>query len=190
MSAEAAFPSCYFYVEMMATTRARKSSGGKSGRPPKFRGASRPITVTLPEDTLARLASIDADRARAIVKATHAALAGSDGERNPVELVEVAPDLSIVIVAASRVLRTISWLRLIEIAPLRYMLAIPQGTAVDSLELTVIELLEGAQGLDDREVLLLTQLRDLMRSSRRRGDLSKAEILLVDTAAKPPRGHG
>ena len=56
----------------------RKPPSGKSGRPPKFRCARRPITVTLPEDTLARLASIDADRARAIAKATDAALATGD----------------------------------------------------------------------------------------------------------------
>jgi hypothetical protein len=51
----------------------------------------------------------------------------------------------------------------------------------------VIELLEGAQGLDDREILLLRQLRDLLRRSRRRGDFSKAEILLVDTRTTPSR---
>ena len=175
---------------MTVTPRAPKSSRGKSGRPPKFHGARRPVTVTLPEDTLARLAAIDADRARAIVKATDAALAGGDGERKPVELVEVAPDLSIVIVEPSRVLRTISWLRLIEVAPLRYMLTLPHGTSADSLELTLVELLEGAEGMEDRETLLLTQLRDLMRISRRRGDLSKAEILFVDTRAKPLRKGG
>jgi hypothetical protein len=174
---------------MTVTNRARKSRG-KSGRPPKFQGARRPITVTLPENTLARLASIDADRARAIVKATDVALAGADSERDPVELVEVAPDLSIVIVEPSRVLRTIGWLRLIEVAPLRYMLALPQGTAVDSLELTLVELLEGAEEMDDRETLLLKQLRNLMRKSRRRGDLSKAEILFIDTGAKLPRKGG
>jgi hypothetical protein len=172
---------------MSVTPRARKSSRGKSGRPPKFHGARRPVTVTLPEDTLARLASIDADRARAIVKATNAALAGGDGKRNIVELVEVAPDVSIVIVEPSRVLRGISWLRLIEVAPLRYMIALPQGTAVDSLELTLVELLEGSHDMDAREISMLKQLRDLMRKSRRRGDLSKAEIMIVDTRAKPLR---
>jgi hypothetical protein len=172
---------------MTVTNRASRSHRGKCGRPPKFDGARRPVTVTLPEDTLARLASIDADRARAIVKATNAALAGGERERDPVELVEVAPDLSIVIVGPSRVLRAISWLRLIEVAPLRYMLALTHGTAVDSLELTLVELLEEAEAMEDREALLLKQLRDLMRKSRRRGDLSKAEILFVDTRAKLPR---
>jgi hypothetical protein len=141
--------------------------------------------VTLPEDTLARLASIDADRARAIVKATDVALAADDSAHNPVELVAVAPDLSIVIVGPSRVLRTIDWLRMIEVAPMRFLLSIPPGTAIDSLELTLIELLESTAGLDDHEVLLLSQLRDLLRRSRRRGDFSRAEILFIDTRAKP-----
>jgi hypothetical protein len=45
----------------------------KIGRRPKFRGPRRPVTVTLPERTLATLAAIDADRARAIVKVTETA---------------------------------------------------------------------------------------------------------------------
>jgi hypothetical protein len=76
---------------------------------------------------------------------------------------------------------------LIEVAPMRFLLSIPPGKPIDSLELIVIELLEGAQGLDDREILLLRQLRDLLRRSRRRGDFSKAEILLVDTRTTPSR---
>jgi hypothetical protein len=170
---------------MSANDRARKPPGGKSGRPPKFRGARRPVTVTLPEETLARLASIDADRARAIVKAADAAIALSEGEHKPVELVEVAPGLSIVIVGASRVLRTIGWLRMIEIAPLRFLLSIPSGTSIDSLELTLIELLESVDEVDDRELWLLKELRDLMRKLRRGGDFRKAEILFVDTRTKP-----
>src|SRR4029079_11482540 len=37
------------------------------GRPRKFAQPSRPVTVTLPEDTLTRLGTIDADLGRAIV---------------------------------------------------------------------------------------------------------------------------
>ncbi|MGH6635657.1 MAG: hypothetical protein ACRED0_05815, partial [Gammaproteobacteria bacterium] len=71
---------------------------GKSGRPPKFRGPRRPITVTLPENTLARLASIDPDRARAIVKATDTIMPFDAESHKQVELVEVAPGLGIIIV--------------------------------------------------------------------------------------------
>jgi hypothetical protein len=160
-----------------------KAGKNKMGRPPKFRGPRRPVTVTLPENTLAQLASIDPDRARAIVKITDAAIPPDVKRQKLVELVEVAPGLAIVIVGASHLLQRIKWLRLVEVAPMRYLLSIPLGTSIDSLELAVIELLEEAKTYDDRERSLLQQLRDLMRKIRRRGDFSKAEILFVDTRA-------
>jgi hypothetical protein len=159
----------------------------KSGRPPKFRGPRRPVTVTLPESTLARLASIDPDRARAIVKATDAAMPLDSKSEMQVDLVEVSPGLAMIIVGPSQLLQRIEWLRLVEVAPMRFLLSIPPGTSIDSLELAVIELLEDTKPNDDRERSLLIQLRDLIRTLRRRGELSKAEMLFVDTRAMGDR---
>src|SRR5215471_1223002 len=97
----------------------------KGGRPAKFSEPSRPVTVTLPERVLGSLARIDADRARAIVKATESVMRKSiEG----VELVEVAPGLGVIVVGPSDFLRKIDWLQLVEIAPARYLLSIPPGT--------------------------------------------------------------
>ena len=150
----------------------------KRGRPPKFGGPCCPVTVTLPESTLSRLASIDPDRARAIVKVTDAAIPLDAKQQNLVELVEVTPGLAVIIVGPSQLLQKIAWLRRVEVAPMRFLLSIPLGTSIDSLELAVIELLEDTKPYDDREVSLLGQLRDLIRTLRRRGELSKAEMLL------------
>jgi hypothetical protein len=56
----------------------------KKGRPPKFRESRRPVTVTLPETTLARLAAINTDRAQAIVKAVGAAVPPEAKHQKPV----------------------------------------------------------------------------------------------------------
>ncbi len=160
----------------------------KSGRPPKFRGPRRPVTVTLPESTLARLASIDTDRARAIVKATDAAIPLDANQQKQVELVEVSPGLAIIIVGPSQFLRKIEWLRLVEVSPTRFLLSIPLNTSIDSLELAVIKLLEDV--MPDWEHSLLTQLRDLIRRLRRGDELSKAEMLFVDTRAVSDRTKG
>src|SRR4051794_32599264 len=120
----------------------------KRGRPPKFQQRGRPITVTLPESTLARLAAIDPDRSRAIVKATDAAMTSQAGGVDLPELVEVAPGIRVILVGPSRCLRSIEWLRLFEVAPFRYLLIIPSGTSVDSLELAVIDLLENLEDDD------------------------------------------
>ena len=153
------------------------------GRPPKFKEARRPITVTLPESTLARLAAIDLDRARAIVKASHAAMPGDAKGRKPVELIEVMPGLGIIMVGPSRYLQTIKWLRLIELAPLRFLVTIPTGTAVDSLELELVDLLQNVKPDEKWEMSLLEDLRDLMRNLRLEGKLRKAELLFVDMNA-------
>jgi hypothetical protein len=153
----------------------------KPGRPPKFPGPRHPVTVTLPEDTLARLASVDPDRARAIVKVTDAAMALDADRQKQVDLVEVSPGLAIIIIGPSQVLKKIKWLRLVEVAPMRYLLSIPLGTSIDTLELAILELLEEAK--IDGEHSLLLQLRNLIRGLRRRGGLSKGELLFVDTRA-------
>jgi hypothetical protein len=153
----------------------------RKGRPPKFEESRRPVTVTLPESTLARLAAINPDRAQAIVKAvgTKAPLDGK--HQKQVELVEVAPGVGIILVGPSRYLKRINWLRLVEIAPMRYLLTIPAGTPVDSLELAVVDLLEKLEPLDEWERSILEQLRDLMRTLRLGDKVYKGELLFIDT---------
>ena len=117
----------------------------RKGRPPKFQEPRRPVTVTLPESTLAKLAAINPDRAQAIVKATHAAMPRKANGHKRVELVEVMPGLGVLIVGPSRYLQKIKWLRLVELAPMRYLLVVPSGTAIDSLEVAIIDLLENLE---------------------------------------------
>src|SRR5262249_28581370 len=139
------------------------------------------VTMTLPETTLARLASIDSDRARAIVKLTDAAMPVAPTAQKKIEVVDVAPGLGIIIVGPSQLLQKINGLRLVEVAPMRFLLTIPPGTSVDSLELAIMDLLEDAEADEDWELSILTQLRDLIRRSRRDGKLLKAEMLFIDT---------
>ena len=101
---------------------------------------------------------------------------------------EVSPGLAIIIVGPSQFLRKIEWLRLVEVSPTRFLLSIPINTSIDSLELAVIKLLEDV--MPDWEHSLLTQLRDLIRRLRRGDELSKAEMLFVDTRAVSDRTKG
>jgi hypothetical protein len=137
--------------------------------------------VTLPESALARLEAIDPDRAQAIVKATDAAMPLDAKRHKWVELVEILPGLGVIIVGPSRYLQKIKWLRLVEVAPTRFLLVIPSGTAIDSLEVAIIDLLEKQGPHDKRERSILEQLRDLMRTLRLKGKVFKAELLFVDT---------
>jgi hypothetical protein len=95
--------------------------------------------------------------------------------------VEIGSGVGIIIVGPSQHLKRIKWLRLVEIAPTRYLLTIPAGTAVDSLELAVVDLLENVKSIDEWERSMLEELRNLMRNLRLKDKLYKAELLLIDT---------
>ena len=161
----------------------------RKGRPPKFQEPRRPVTVTLPESTLAKLAAINPDRAQAIVQATDAAMPRKAGAHKQVELVEVVPGLGVIIVGPSRYLQKIKWLRLVQLAPMRYLLVVPSGTAVDSLEVAIIDLLENLDQNEESEKATLEELRDMMRSLRLGGKLSKAELMFIDTTTMKGRGR-
>jgi hypothetical protein len=156
------------------------SATRKRGRPHKFEEPGRPVTVTLPERTLARLAEIDSDRAHAIVKATDATTQSDGPTPKLPELVEVGPGVYVILVGASRCLQQIEWLRLLEIAPSRFLLIIPSGTPIDSLELAVIDLLDDTALDDAWEQSVLHRLRELIGSLRRGCEVSKAELLIIE----------
>lgn len=150
------------------------------GRPPKFAEPRRPVTVTLPESTLRQLQGISPDRALAIVKATQAATNQVGKSDSGVHVVNVAPGAGLIIVGPSRLLRQIPWLQLAEIAPARYLLSIPIGMSVDSLEIALQDLLDSSTDADEHERAMLLKLRELVRGLRRGKKVSKAEILLVN----------
>ena len=172
-------PDRSFTIYGAMKTRKNRKSGG---RPPKFSVPRRPVTVTLPDRTLAQLAAIDADRARAIVKITDAATGGDQRRFRPVELVEMAPGKSLIVVGPSQALKQIQWLKLIKIAPARYLLTLPSGTPVESLEVALSDLLKNsATQQNERERAILQELMNLIGHQRRAKRMSKAEVLIISS---------
>jgi hypothetical protein len=84
-------------------------------------------------------------------------------------------------VGPSESLKTIPWLRLIEIAPCRFLLAIPTGTAIELLEIVIMDLIENLPEDQITEKALLTDLRQKLSHNRRKKALSKGEILFINT---------
>ena len=156
------------------------SKGG--GRPPKFQEPRHPVTMTLPERILEQLAQIDPDRTRAVVKVTEAVSGIGDGAFKPVELVEMAPGQSLIVVGPCQALREIPWIRMIEITPARYLLAIPSGTPIEVLEVALRDMLnDPAMKNNEREGAMLQELLNVIGQSRRNRRMSKAEILIIGT---------
>jgi hypothetical protein len=152
------------------------------GRPPKFREPRRPVTMTVPKRILDQLAEIDPDRTRAVVKVTEAVMGTGKGRFKPVELIEMAPGKSLIVVGPSKALRSITWLRLIEITPARFLLTVPSGTSVEALEVAIRDLVTHPELLkNERENTVLHELLELIGRQRRAQRLSKAEILIINS---------
>jgi hypothetical protein len=160
-------------------SKIRKKGGG---RPPKFAEPRHPVTMTLPKRILDQLAEIDQDRANAVVKVTEAVSGKGRVHFRPVELIEMHPGKSLIVVGPSKALKKINWLRMIEIAQARYLLSLPSGTPIEALEVALRDLLHDSELQENkREISILNELLDILGHQRRARRLSKSEILVIDT---------
>jgi hypothetical protein len=161
----------------MTSIKNVKTAGG---RPPKFTEDRRPITVTLPDRIIKLLERVNMDRARALVKCVEATVGTDENNHPPVELVEVLPGKALIVAHSDRTLRKIEWLRMVEIAPARYLLVLPPGVPIERLEVEMRDLIEGIGIKEEEERQMLMELQEMLVQQRRRKTLSKGELLLVD----------
>lgn len=160
------------------------ASRTRSGRPPKFSGPSRPVTLTLPESTLEGLRQIHEDRGHAIVKLTESALRKKGAPFSLVEIIKVAEGTGLIMVGQSKSLRGISFLHLLEVAPGRFLLALDPGNDFHALELAVQDVLDDLPAEDESERGLLTKLQAHIRKLRKAAQVQMAEILFVSLGSK------
>lgn len=151
----------------------------RGGRPAKFAGPRRPITVTLPERVLSLLAAVDSDRAKAITKLADSWSSPRGKLPPPVATVEIAAGMAIILVNHSERLARLPWLRLIEVAPGRNLISIRSGTAIETIEVAVRDLLEDLPAGKSRDREILETLLGILRASRRTNATLKEEILFV-----------
>ena len=151
-----------------------------SGRPPKFHEPRQPVTMILPTRILDALSTIDADRARAVVKVTEAVAGTNKRHSEPVELVEMAPDRFVIVVGPSEFLKRVPSLKLIEITPARYLLTISSGTPIEALEVALRDLVHDPKlQADEPEIRIVHDLLNLIGERRRTQRLTKSEILII-----------
>ena len=150
----------------------------RGGRPAKFDEPSRPVTVTLPLRVLEALTQIDADRAKAIVKAAEAAL-GPTTPPPAVGEVPVSNEETLLSIPDSPALRRIPWLTLIEVSPGRHLLSLRQGVPIEKLEVTLGDLLDAPKSIPPAEQALLRDLLQRLRTPRRNRAVRTESILVI-----------
>ncbi len=154
----------------------------KGGRPVKFDEPSRHVTLTLPVRILERLSAIDGDRAKAIVKAVEAALGGAGVPPELVHELRIDESETLLTVADNRLLRSIPWLTMIEIAPGRHLISLKRGASIEKLEVALGDLLdEDHPDASPAERATLERLLDSLRKPRRSQALRTEEILVIET---------
>ncbi len=166
----------------------------KGGRPAKFAEPSRPITVTLPLRILERLAAIDGDRAKAIVKAVDTVLGSEEEEFAAVRELPINDDETLIAVADNRFLRRIPWLTMLEVAPGRHFLSLKDGVPLEKLEVTLGDLIDAPSDATEAEREGLRLLRDCLRTPRRNRAVRPEAILIIrnnptETGARSRSGN-
>ena len=149
------------------------------GRPAKFNEPSHPVTVTLPERILNRLAEIDVDRAKAIVKAVEATSSRGEGQRGSIDRLDLGGNASLLTVSENRFLRAIPWLRMIEIAPGRNLLSLSPGASIEKLEVAIVDILDAHSDATPDERRALQLLLERLRTPRRRQKVHTEDILVI-----------
>ena len=115
----------------------------RPGRPRKFGRPSRPVTVTLPEDVLAHLSTIDADLGQAIVTAAE------HQPRSRVRLRTIRPaELAsygrhaVIVVTPVKALKRLPGVELVPIGGGRALISLDEPHAIPQLELDIRDVLQ------------------------------------------------
>lgn len=148
------------------------------GRPRKYGRPARAVTVTLPEDILARLTAIHADVGSAIVNLVERKTPQRPTPIRPAEVSHYGKR-AVIIVTPSPTLRRLRGVQLVPVGDGRALIALAPSTSISGLELQVRDAIERMTP-ENREREGLQSLADILRRSRGpRGLTSEARTIIV-----------
>jgi hypothetical protein len=135
----------------------------RRGRPRKFRGPSRAITLTLPEDTIAALQAMDRDISRAVVRAIQPL-----ARVPPPAPVEVAAygDRAVIIVSENRSLRERTGVELVPLPDGRGLISFDERLSISDFELRIRDALADLT-LDRNDRTVFETLANILKTARR-----------------------
>jgi hypothetical protein len=148
------------------------------GRPTKYGRPARAVTVTLPEDILARLSAVHTDVGSAIVSLVEKS---APVRAVPIRAAEVSRygNRAVIVVTPSAALRRLRGVQLVPVGNGRALISLSASTSISALELQVRDALERMTP-ENREREGLQLLADILRRSRgSRGFASEARTIIV-----------
>jgi hypothetical protein len=164
--------------------RTSRASESRRGRPRKFFRPSRAVTVTLPDDVIAALQTVNTDLSRAVVTVLEPHSAA-----NPPPIAELVGDASqTIVVPPNRALQERAGVELIPLPDGRALISFDDTLSASHIELRLADAMaDPLLAADDRAVFV--ELADILRRARRDGTPSlqqRSIIVLHRTRALRP----
>jgi hypothetical protein len=133
------------------------------GRPPKFGRPSRAVTLTLPEDVIATLRSLDDDISRSVVRLVQP-IAAHPAARPPAEL-ERHGDSAVIVFRPVKALKDMPGVRLLPLPDGRALVSLEGQLTVHEFELRLRDrIAEGS--LDELEGTVLSSIAGILKTAR------------------------
>lgn len=155
------------------------------GRPRKYGRAARAVTVTLPEDVLARLAVVHADLGRAIVALAERNGKGRVRRVRPAEIAAYG-NHAVIVVNPVRALRRLPGVQLVPIGNGRALISLDARYSISQLELDLADALEAPDVTKPERDLLLT-IGKILRETRRSRQLTATARTIIVLERKRQR---
>ncbi len=132
----------------------------------KYGRASRAISITLPEDVITRLGSVDTDLGSAIVTLAERHRKPRAAPLRTAELAAYGNHAVIIVNPATKALKRMPGVQLVPIGVGRALISLEDGKSIPQLELALRDAME-ASGLREAERQTLQAIADILRQARR-----------------------
>jgi hypothetical protein len=155
------------------------------GRPRKFAGPSRAVTLRLPESVLSALASVHHDISTAVVHLTERRLSK---KRHPLAELSVFGRNAVITVRPTPSLERRTGVQLVPLPDGRALISFAQAKTIPELELTLDDALEDPTlSDDDRQVF--TAIVRILKDARRSHDvmLHRRNIIVLESKSRKRR---
>jgi hypothetical protein len=149
-------------AQQRGESQVTKAWGPRRGRPRKFNRAARAVTLTLPEDVIATLQTIDSDLSRALVRAVQPFVMAPS---HPPATLRPYGGGAVISVIPARVLQDRLGVDLVPLTDGHALISFDDRTTVDQLELRVRDALADST-LDPADRPVLAALADILQESR------------------------
>ena len=156
------------------------------GRPRKFGRPAQPVTVTLPDDVVRALRTVDPDLSRAIVRLAETSRS-SFVQRPPVELTYYGHS-AVIIVTPRKGIERLPGVELVPLPDGRALISLDRQTGVAEFEVMVRDALD-TDGVPPAERTVLEALADILRTARRSRTLSLRERSIIVLESESTRSR-